>query len=370
MARAVLCLVADGEVIDRFGGAVRFLQIGLLDEPLDTILIVPRHPRASSIIAGPVAVEEYRTDARFFGRWERRRLIGAVERRVSSFRHDGPVVVHALSGASAGLATAISGALGGQVVITLSSRGELDDPMLPEAARRAAGLIVPSRMIAEQVRRTSFSDRPLEIVPIGVVSGTSATAFRRPGRAPSLVYVGPLDEEGGCEALLRAAKHVLRQRSELRVFLVGKGRAEGSLRQLARVLNIDSQVTFTGRLEHWRSALRAADIYCVPKSLSAMREEPLQALASGLVVIAAEGSVYDDLVDRQTALLFPEDDVTAMADRIREVLDDRTLARRIAATAQSCMREGHSVGRMVSDHVRVYRRIAAERQVLRHPAAS
>lgn len=366
-SRVVLILVADAQVIDRFSGAVRYLQIGLLDESFDTILVVPDHPRVQSIVAGPVAVERYGMSSRFLARWDRRRLVGAVRRRVAGLKRDAPIVVHALSGGAARIAGQLAAELEGQLVITISSVDELFDPQLPSEARQAARVIVPADALRDQMQQVSAFDCPVETVRLGVTATPSPSAFRSSDSTRSLTYVGPLDPASGCDTLIRAAREVLRSHPHLLVFLIGKGPSETQLRLLSRQLEVSDRVIMTGRLENWRQAVDAADLFCLPTGRGGVREEPLQAMADGLIVIAAEDAPYDEMMHDQTALLFPEDDHVALADRIVSVLDDRSRGRRIAATAQSSIREKNSVGHMISEHVRIYRQVATDRRVLRHP---
>lgn len=364
--RIILCLVADAATIDRVAGAMHRLQAGLIDQAFDVVLVVPESV-LSDVVAANAALVRYRPGSGLFARWEQRRLIGAVQRQVAAFRHEGPVIVHALSGPALHVAAPIAAAVEGTLVVTLSSEAAFVDPILPELARRCAGIMVPCRAIGERVEHTSFAGRLVETVCLGVESGNVPAAFRFSDRAPSLIHVGPLTLNAGCDTMLRAAKHVMEQYPNLLVFLVGKGPAEASLRQLARILNIHLSVTFTGRLRNWRSALAGADMFCLPRAVPEAREEPLQALADGLAVVAAEGCPYDALRDGQTALLFPENAVTELANRICRFLDDRQFARGIAATAQSYMREHHTVDGMVAGFARFYCRAGGRTEILAHP---
>lgn len=367
--RIALCLVADDHVVDRAGGAVRYLQIGLIDEPFDPTLVVPEGSRAKSLVAGPADAVTHRAGSRFLARWETRRTATIVSERMSESRHDSPVIVHALSGRSCRLAAQIAQNVGGQLILTLSSRDEADDPSLPILAGDVVRIIVPCRALHDALKNSSFGERTIETIRVGMPTTRSPSAFREPGRIPSLVYAGPLDRESGCDTLLQAVKLVLQKHAELQVFLVGKGRSEPSLREMTRILDIDSNVTFTGRLDNWRTAMEGADVFCLPQRHHAVREEPLQALADGLAVVAAENPLYESLSDRATALFVREGEPSDLAARILELLDDRPLARQLAVMAQSYMREHHSVDRMVTEHVRVYRQVAGRTDVIQHPAA-
>ncbi|MCZ6816420.1 MAG: glycosyltransferase family 4 protein [Planctomycetota bacterium] len=367
--RIVLCLVANEHVIHRAAGAVRYLQIGLIDEPFDTFLVTPESGGSRLLAAGPANIVTHRSGSRFLSHWTMRRTAAIVQERIAELRHDGPVIVHALDGQACRLAAQIASTVGGQLVLTLSSLDDLADPRLPVVARDSALIIVPCRALCEAVEQSSFGHVKIETILVGTTATRSPSAFREPNRTPSLIYAGPLKEESGCDTLLRAVKQVLQAHPTLQVFLVGKGRGESALRALARALEVGSNVTFTGRLDNWRTALDGADVFCLPCRHRSVREEPLQAMADGLAMVAAENPLYESFADRATAMIYDEGEPTDLAERILELLEDRKKARQLAAMAQSYMREHHSIDRMITEHVRCYRQVAGPSDVIQHPAA-
>lgn len=368
--RTTLILVTDEGVLERFAGVVRYLQVGLIDEPFQTILVAPEHPRARLLDAGPTPVVSYRTTPRIFSRWENQRTLAAIGQRIAEFRHDSSIVVHALTGACSTLAKHIADELDGRLVVTLSSRAECDDPQVRELLGQADRVTVPSLRLIESLSRSPVANRPTVVVSFGVPAQDAPSAFRDPDRRKTLIYVGPLTADSGCDDLLRACKSVLRFHPDMLVFLAGKGPEESALRHLADELGIAANVTFTGRLEHWQSAMDAADMFCLPTASGEVRDAPLHALADGSAVIAAADSAYDCMIDGQTAHLFSEGDTSGLADRIRRLIEDRDAARALAATAQSHMREHYSIGRMVSEFARLYQELVASERVVSTTAAA
>jgi glycosyltransferase involved in cell wall biosynthesis len=201
------------------------------------------------------------------------------------------------------------------------------------------------------------------------VATFAPAAFSNTQRAPSLVYVGTLSNDCTVDLLLRAAKLVLAHHPSLLIFIVGKGPAESTLRHLADSLEMNQNVTFTGKLEHWRLALEAADIFCLPGGQTVFREELVHAMATGLAVVAPANSICDNLLDDQTALLFPPDDHVRMAEQIGRLLEDQGLAHRLATTAQSQVRTGNSISHMVAEHVRIYARLDPRARTIPMPVA-
>ncbi len=362
--RIILCLVADEHVIDRFPAAVRYLQVGLIDEPINVILVVPDHPRAATLASGPTVVIRHRPMPWVLRHWAPRGVIADVLRRIESIEQSATVIVHCLALSAAPLGAAIAEAVHSEYILNVASTAVLEDRHLMRWLGHASEIITPAEDIHRAILASPLASKPADVVPLGVLSDSAPAAFGQPKNDPVLMFAGALTEDAGVDALLRAAKQTLRNHPNLRLFILGRGPAETSLRHLAGALDISSRVTFTGRIEHMRAAMRGSDVFCVPRALRVFREEPIHALASGMAVVAAEGAYCDGLVHRQTALLFPDGDEHEMADRFDRLLADPETSRAMAATGQAYARSHHSVSRMVADYVRIYRKLAGRQDSL------
>src|SRR5688500_4762509 len=136
--------------------------------------------------------------------------------------------------------------------------------------------------------------------------------------------------------VLRAFSLVQARYPEASLTLVGGGSQEQALRRLAADLALRN-VTFTGRVSpgeiHRHYA--AADIYVQSPSIDNMPLSVLEAFASGLPVVAtAVGGVPSILTDGIHGLLAPDDDATAIAERIITLLQRPDYARQLAAAAR------------------------------------
>ncbi len=362
-----VCLVIDEKAAECFPTALRYLQIGLIDEPVDAVLVVSEQAREVCLAGGPASVISWREGRWPFAQLGLRSTVEAVKRRVANASTEGTVVVHGLSLSAAPLSEEIVHAVGGRLTLTVTIPSEITNHAVNRSCRNADMLITPTKGIQQEAGRSCPAGPTVEHIPVGVVSTLAPAAFADVQRPPSLVYVGPLSADCGVECLLRAAKSVLTNHPNLLVFIVGKGSAEGGLRRLADSLELSSSVTFTGKLEHWRLALQAADVFCAPVGRQAFREEPIHALAAGVALAASTDCACDGLVDGETALFFPPGDHLCMAQQISRLIEDQRLARRLASAGQSHARSNNSVARMVSEHVRVYQQLGGQHQIIPMP---
>jgi len=357
-----VCLVADEDVVERFPGFIRYLQIGLIDEPIEFILVAPDHPRTDSLTAGSTKLIRYRKPPRFFRRFAMRAVVTDVAGALNAMNRRGTLLVHSLSLPSTPLAVQIAQSVGADLVINVASRSAVSDPTLVPYLTRASELITPVRAIEEAIHRSALSDKAAETIPFGVAAGAEPAAFRPVEHTPSILAAAPLEPETGLEALIRAIAIVKREFKDIATFIVGKGTHEPELRKLSQSLGLSSNIMFTGRLEHLRSAMAAADIFCSPRTLPYFREEPIHAMALGLLLVIADDAIHDGLAHQRNAILVPDSDHDAIAAAIMNAVRDQQTARKIATAGQEHVRKNHSISGMVARYQQIYEKVASPRR--------
>ena len=216
--------------------------------------------------------------------------------------------------------------------------------------RRCAGLIIPSRdeiarvQQAYQVPPTKIGaiPNPVEVVPcrpsdrdetrtaLGIASGTTVVAWHGRVQIP----------KKGLDVLLDAWDFICAQRPDAHILLllVGSGRDGGTLRNRLesshKVRWIDEYVL--DRRQLW-SNLAAADIYTIPSRYEGFAVAVLEAMASGLPVVASDAPGVADAFPRSEAdggIIVPRDNVPALAAALLRLVDDPDLARGLGAVAK------------------------------------
>ena len=364
-----ICLVADEEVIERFPGLVRYLQIGLLDEAIEFVLVAPDMDRTEMLIAGSTKLVRYSPSAPFFRRFWRRGIVSDAREALMGADRTAATIVHSLSLSAAPLAAQIAQATAADLIVNVNSRAALLDSHLMRYFNQAKELITPAHVIEKAIHHSSLASKDAETVPFGIAVADEAAAFRIPNQVPTLLAAGPLEVKSGFDVLLKALGQVARVRPDVLAFIIGKGSAETELRDLSKSLGLTSSVTFTGRLQGIRSAFNAADIFCVPAATTEFREEPLLSLAAGMLLITAEPDLFDGLADRKNARIVPSGDETALAEAILDAIKNPKSARTIAEGGLDYIRKNHTIYGMVEKYQRIYEKIAAPTRTYRFDSA-
>lgn len=135
------------------------------------------------------------------------------------------------------------------------------------------------------------------------------------------------------------------------------------LKQLARELNVEDQIIFTGELDDANPAYANMDIFVLPSAYP----EPfggvvMEAMSMGLPVIATNlGGSLDQVVDGVTGFLVPPGDPEAVAAKIALLANDGELRRRMGVAGKERIAEKFSRAEMVKKLEKVYE-IVAPRQ--------
>jgi len=162
----------------------------------------------------------------------------------------------------------------------------------------------------------------IPIIPNGVDLQEYATEVRA-WSPPRLLSVGRLVHQKGLDLALRALAQL--KDLEWEWCIAGDGPQIKVLRSLANELGIQDRITFPG----WRShaelveCYKGSNLFLFPSRHEGMPNVVLEAMASGLPVIASRIAGNEELVvDGETGLLFPSEDVEALCVALRTLLTD------------------------------------------------
>ncbi len=208
--------------------------------------------------------------------------------------------------------------------------------------RRAEGYVTITKGLADDLASRFGPRRNAAVVPDGArVDPARRFSVPAPGPSPLVVYAGHLYPWKGVDVLIRALAHL----PHVRAAIAGGHPAEGDrarLESLASGLGLSGRVTFTGFISRAEvsSLLGSADVVVMPHTSTPVSDRyasPLKLfeyMAAGKPIVASNlSAVREVLRDGETACLVAPGDERALAAGIARVLDDRTLAARIAHTA-------------------------------------
>ena len=137
-----------------------------------------------------------------------------------------------------------------------------------------------------------------------------------------ILFVGRVTGEKSIDVLLKAVA-ILDPALDVKVEIVGGGDLLNHLQQVAVGLGIHSRVTFTGYVseEELHAAYTRATVFAMPSIAELQSIATLEAMASGLPIVAADAMALPHLVhEGENGYLFEAGNVDDLAEKLTRVL--------------------------------------------------
>jgi len=225
----------------------------------------------------------------------------------------------------------------------------------------ATHVLVNSEAIAERLERTRAARAGrVSVILNGVDLARFAPADRavsQPG-APVVVTLANLRPEKGLHQLVDAA-HLVRQRlPAVRFEIWGEGVLRPALEEQVRRKALTETVRFQGTTREPQDVLRRCDVFVLPSLSEACSNVLMEALATGLPVVATRVGGNPGLVeDGRSGLLVPPGNPAALAEAIVQILQDQVVAARLAVGARARAVDQFAMSRMLERLQSFYRRV-------------
>ena len=179
------------------------------------------------------------------------------------------------------------------------------------------------------------------------------------GSPATILGVGRFTAEKRFDRFLRVIA-LLKQRSgaAFRVTIAGDGPLRLEMEKLARSLGLSDTVKFCGDVPDIQSLYRQAHILLFTSDYEGTPNVVMEALASGLSVVAtAVGDVPDLIQDGSTGFLVEPNDESALADRLKVLLQDRSLRSDMSRRGRAFVETHHSLDLLPAQLEALYRAV-------------
>jgi glycosyltransferase involved in cell wall biosynthesis len=235
--------------------------------------------------------------------------------------------------------------------------------------RRISLIVAVSNAVREDIVRTNPMSSPDKVVTIyngiDVEPYTDCSLTREQARIrlglpekDAFVYAtaGRLVETKGQGVLLKAFARVYEKYPESLLILAGEGRLESELRALAAELNIHQRVVFLGYRTDIPVVLRACDVFVLPSIAEGLPGALLEAMASGIIVIACPvGGVPEILDSPELGIMVPPSSMDELASAMERLCRmDEERKNRMGEALRERVLEGFTKEKMISAMTREY----------------
>ena len=204
-------------------------------------------------------------------------------------------------------------------------------PILKILVRNATEVIV----LTEHMRITVGVKykRYATVIPNGVDINRFTALSRKAARTglnigetkQIIIFVGSLIPVKGVKYLVEAMSILTQHLPEARLLVVGNGEEETKLKQQVAQLNLESHVTFAGKVPNERipEFMTASDIFVLPSLSEGFPVTVLEAMAAGLPIVTTNVRGLPEIVrDGENGFLVPSGDSDALAQKLLILLSN------------------------------------------------
>ncbi len=211
------------------------------------------------------------------------------------------------------------------------AQGRITGALWADAGRvfgRCDAVTTPTRRSADYLERMAGLDH-VHAVSCGLRASDYTVSPKR--NRGTIVFVGRVTSEKRIETAIRALARLPKD-LDARLEIVGTGDLVDHLRGLADELGLGDRVELTGLVsaEELRARLTGGEVFVMPSTAELQSISTMEAMASGLPIVAADAMALPHLVDGNGFLFRPDDDadLAVQLERVLRASDEEWLAMR------------------------------------------
>ncbi|MEV6875537.1 glycosyltransferase family 1 protein [Amycolatopsis sp. NPDC051128] len=216
---------------------------------------------------------------------------------------------------------------------TLTARGvSWHRSMIARAARRATGLVVPTRAVADELAVLIDVDVPVRVIPHGVRLTSAEVSLDLPSRY--VLAVGTIEPRKGIDVLIDAVAAL-----EATVLVLAGQPGWGGVDPVALAAERGlpaERLRVLGKVSDAELAtvLRRASVLAVPSLAEGFGLGLLEAMAAGIPVVHTDVPALAEVAGG-AGVMVPRGDAVALAKALREVLGSASVAAELAQSGRA-----------------------------------
>ena len=171
-----------------------------------------------------------------------------------------------------------------------------------------------------------------------------------PEDAPIVVLVANLRPIKRVDRFIHMAALVATERSDARFLILGSGDLHGDLIQRAARLGIADRITFAGSVENVGAYLRLCDVGVMTSESEGLSNTLIEYSYHCLPAVAFDtGGNAEVIADGVTGFLVPEGDLSSMASRVLQLLNEPALRKELGESGRKRVEDIFSPAARLSD---------------------
>ena len=173
--------------------------------------------------------------------------------------------------------------------------------------------------------------------------------------APVVGIIARLSSVKGHTYLIEAAKLILNKKKDIQFLIIGDGPEEERLKKLAKTLKIEKNIIFHKSVLDTARPLAIMDIFVMPSISEGLGLAILEAMASGLAIVASNvGGIYSLISEGNNGYLVTPKNPEALDEAILKVIMNNKLSESMGQLSQKICENNFSLSVFADQVENVY----------------
>jgi len=221
--------------------------------------------------------------------------------------------------------------------------------------RSSDKLIAVSRVVMKHaIADLRVPRQKIVFIPNGVDTHSYSPSDRE-ATNPIVTYIGRLIENKGPQYLVEAGFDILKNHPDTRIYIIGDGPMKEKLSQQVGFLGLEDRIHILGSIPDIRPILQMTTVFVRPSLTEGMSLAVLEAMASGLPVVASNIEGNAEVVKNGVnGYLVPPANPKALAEAVAFLLGNREIVRTVGKNARKTAEKLYDWSRIAEQTLEVY----------------
>jgi glycosyltransferase involved in cell wall biosynthesis len=162
----------------------------------------------------------------------------------------------------------------------------------------------------------------------------------------------------GQEYLIKAIPKITSNFPDTKFLFIGDGKLLKKNKELARKLNVNEKIIFTGYKRDVPEIIQTIDIFVLPSLTEGLSISILEAMASSKPVIATNvGGNPELVINKKTGILVPPKDPEALANAMIELIKNKKLREEMGREGRKRVEKEFTIEKTAKKYIKEYKNI-------------
>jgi len=350
-------MIIDAERLAHEGRMLERVCADLIKEEIEVSRIVPDD-------LSPEQVEQIESDVAYTSHIEAPMAVPPWLRRIRAERlaedlgSATPDLIHVVGQGAWKVGMDLAGEIDRPVTLDVWSMGLARRVPRGRSAGRVAAYLVPTKPIMKAVRRRRVDAELVSLVPLGVKAPQhTRQVLVNASEEISVAIIGSGRDVAAYRELLTGLARSVKDFPQLHICMELRGPHAHDIWRHAQRLELLGHISAVRDAAPHAALIAECDVLIIPERYGEVRSIVLEAMASGVAIIASEDQAFDALVGDETATIVREPSAVQWATELRRLFADPDRARAMGAAGRDLVMVRHRVQDQVAALVATFRKV-------------